>query len=60
MPITAFTLTISLFALAGVPLSSGFMSKLILFTAAVDGGLWWLRAWGPETAHSLWHITVGW
>jgi len=46
MPITAFTLTISLFALAGVPPLSGFMSKLILFTAAVDGGLWWLALAG--------------
>jgi len=46
MPITAFTLTISLFALAGVPPLSGFMSKLILFTAAVDGNLWWLALAG--------------
>ena len=46
MPITAFTLTISLFALAGVPPLSGFMSKLMLFTAAVDGGLWWLALAG--------------
>lgn len=42
MPITAFTLTISLFALAGVPPLNGFMSKLILFTAAADAQLWWL------------------
>ncbi len=46
MPITAFTLTISLFALAGVPPLSGFMSKLMLFTAAVDGNLWWLALAG--------------
>ncbi len=46
MPITAFTLTVSLFALAGVPPLSGFMSKLILFTAAVDGQLWWLALAG--------------
>ena len=46
MPITAFTLTISLFALAGVPPLSGFMSKLVLFTAAVDGKLWWLAMAG--------------
>lgn len=46
MPITAFTLTISLFALAGVPPLSGFMSKLVLFTAAMDGGLWWLALAG--------------
>jgi len=46
MPITAFTLTLSLFALAGVPPLSGFMSKLILFTAAVDGQVWWLALAG--------------
>lgn len=46
MPITAFTLTIALFALAGVPPLSGFMSKLVLFTAAVDGQLWWLALAG--------------
>jgi len=46
MPITAFTLTISLFALAGVPPLSGFMSKLVLFTAAVDGQMWWLALAG--------------
>lgn len=46
MPITSFTLTISLFALAGVPPLSGFMSKLVLFTAAVDNQLWWLALAG--------------
>jgi len=46
MPVTAFTLTVSLFALAGVPPLSGFMSKLVLFTAAVDGQLWWLALAG--------------
>jgi proton-translocating NADH-quinone oxidoreductase chain N len=46
MPITAFSLTIALFALAGVPPLSGFMSKLVLFTAAVDGQLWWLALIG--------------
>jgi len=46
MPMTAFMLTISLFALAGVPPLSGFMSKLMLFTAAFDGQLWWLALAG--------------
>ena len=46
MPITAFTLTISLFALAGVPPLNGFMSKLVLFAAAMDGQLWWLALAG--------------
>jgi NADH:ubiquinone oxidoreductase subunit 2 (subunit N) len=46
MPITAFTLSIALFALAGVPPLNGFMSKLVLFTAAVDAQLWWLALAG--------------
>jgi len=46
MPVTAFTLTVSMFALAGVPPLNGFMSKLILFTAAVDGKMWWLALAG--------------
>jgi len=46
MPITAFTLTLSLLALAGVPPLNGFMSKLVLFTAAVDGGMAWLALAG--------------
>lgn len=46
MPITAFTLTVSMFALAGVPPLNGFMSKLMLFTAAVDGNMWWLALAG--------------
>jgi NADH-quinone oxidoreductase subunit N len=46
MPVTAFTLTIALFALAGVPPLSGFMSKLVLFTAALDGRFWWLALAG--------------
>ncbi len=46
MPITSFTLTLSLFALAGVPPLNGFMSKLVLFTAAIDGQMWWLALAG--------------
>ena len=46
MPITAFTLTVSLLALAGAPPMNGFWSKLILFSAAIDGGLWWLALAG--------------
>ena len=46
MPITAFTLTLSLLALAGVPPLNGFMSKLVLFTAAIDGQMWWLALAG--------------
>ncbi len=54
MPITAFTLTIALLGLAGVPPLNGFMSKLVLFTAAVDGNLAWLAVAGVlNSAFSL-------
>jgi NADH-quinone oxidoreductase subunit N len=46
MPYTAFALSISLLGLAGVPPLNGFMSKLILFTAAVDSHLYWLALAG--------------
>ncbi|MFX1564398.1 MAG: NADH-quinone oxidoreductase subunit N [Promethearchaeota archaeon] len=54
MPITALSLTILLLALAGVPPLSGFFSKLILFTAAVEVGLLWLALAGVlNSAFSL-------
>jgi NADH-quinone oxidoreductase subunit N len=48
MPITAFAMTISLLALAGIPPLSGFWSKLLLFSSAIDSGqqIWW----GPYLA----------
>jgi NADH-quinone oxidoreductase subunit N len=45
MPITAIGLSISLLALAGVPPTSGFWSKLILFGSALDTGLPPWAAW---------------
>jgi NADH-quinone oxidoreductase subunit N len=54
MPYTAFALSISLLGLAGVPPLNGFMSKLILFTAAVDSHLYWLALAGVlNSAFSL-------
>lgn len=54
MPITALSLTILLLALAGVPPLSGFFSKLVLFTAAVEVGLVWLALAGViNSAFSL-------
>ncbi len=54
MPYTAFTLSILLLGLAGVPPLSGFMSKLILFTAAMDSNLYWLALAGVlNSAFSL-------
>ena len=46
MPITAFCLALSLLGLAGIPPLNGFWSKLILFSAAVDGGYAWLALAG--------------
>ena len=46
MPITAFSLAIALFGLVGIPPLNGFWSKLVLFTAAVDGGFAWLALVG--------------
>ena len=54
MPYMAFTLSILLLGLAGVPPLSGFMSKLVLFTAAVDSNLYWLALAGVlNSAFSL-------
>lgn len=54
MPITAFTLTICLLALAGVPPLNGFWSKLVLLTAAVDSDFIWLAVAGAlNSAFSL-------
>jgi NADH-quinone oxidoreductase subunit N len=41
-PITAFTMAISMLALAGVPPLNGFWSKLLLFLSVVNGPYAWL------------------
>jgi NADH-quinone oxidoreductase subunit N len=41
-PITSFTLSVSLLALAGVPPLNGFWSKLLLFLSVVNGPYAWL------------------
>ena len=46
VPKTALALSLSLFALAGMPPLAGFTSKLFLFKAGLDGGLWWLSLLG--------------
>lgn len=54
MPYTALALTVSLLALAGVPPLNGFMSKLVVFTAAVDSQFAWLALAGVlNSAFSL-------
>src|SRR3989338_107021 len=47
MPIISIGLVISLLALAGVPPTSGFWSKLMLFGSALDAGV---PSWGPWLA----------
>ncbi|MCK4474811.1 hypothetical protein KAU30_03120, partial [Candidatus Bathyarchaeota archaeon] len=46
MPISTITLSIALFALAGMPGLNGFMSKFVLFTAAIPAGMAWLAIAG--------------
>ena len=41
-PRLAAAMTIFLLSFAGIPLTAGFIGKLTVFTAAVEGGLWWL------------------
>ena len=54
MPVTAFTMTVALLALAGVPPLNGFWSKLVLFTSAIGGDLTWLAVAGAlNSAFSL-------
>lgn len=54
MPLTSFALAIALLALAGVPPLNGFWSKLILFTAAIEGNMAWLAIAGVlNSAFSL-------
>lgn len=43
-PWLASVLAVSLFALAGMPLTVGFIAKFYLFAAGLDGGLWLLLA----------------
>lgn len=46
MPITAFTITISFLALAGVPPLNGFWGKLLLFLSVAGGPFGWLAVAG--------------
>ncbi len=45
-PIAAAMLAILVLSLAGMPLTVGFWSKLILFQSAVVAGMWWLALIG--------------
>jgi len=41
-PTTAASFSILLLALAGVPLTGGFLAKFYLFLSVIQGNLWWL------------------
>lgn len=43
-PVLAATLVVALLSLVGIPPLAGFVGKLTLFTAAIDGGYAWLAA----------------
>jgi NADH-quinone oxidoreductase subunit N len=49
-PLLATTLLLALFALAGVPPTSGFIGKWFLFRAAMAEGWWWLVLLGAINA----------
>jgi NADH-quinone oxidoreductase subunit N len=49
-PLLAGALTLFLLSLAGVPLTAGFVGKLVVFAAAVEAGFWWLVVIGVLTA----------
>ena len=49
-PLLAATLLLALFALAGVPPTSGFIGKWFLFRAAMSEGWWWLVLLGAINA----------
>ena len=41
-PVLAFSLSIFLLSLLGMPLTAGFMGKIMVFSAAIDQGYVWL------------------
>ena len=45
-PMLAGALSLFLLSLAGVPLTSGFIGKLVVFGAAIEAGYWWLAVVG--------------
>jgi NADH-quinone oxidoreductase subunit N len=45
-PVAAFSFLIVILSLIGLPGTAGFMGKLVVFSSAVDQGLWWLALIG--------------
>ncbi|ADJ15712.1 NADH-quinone oxidoreductase subunit N [Halalkalicoccus jeotgali] len=57
-PIACAAVTVFLFSLAGLPIGGGFLSKYVLFTAAIGAGYWWLAAVGAlASALSLFYYS---
>ncbi|MFB6128814.1 MAG: NADH-quinone oxidoreductase subunit N [Halorhabdus sp.] len=57
-PVASVAMTVFLFSLAGLPVGAGFLSKYVLFGAAVNAGLWWLAAVGAiASALSLFYYS---
>ncbi|MGB9940077.1 F(420)H(2) dehydrogenase subunit N [Methanosarcina sp.] len=42
MPLAALSMTVFVFALAGIPPTAGFMAKLVLFSSTIEAGMAWL------------------
>jgi proton-translocating NADH-quinone oxidoreductase chain N len=43
-PVACAAMSVFMLSLAGIPLGGGFLSKYVLFGAAVGAGFWWLAA----------------
>ena len=55
-PLMALCISVLMFALAGIPLTAGFMSKLLVFSSAINAGLAWLAVIAIlNSAVSLWY-----
>jgi len=55
-PLMALCISVLMFALAGIPLTAGFMSKLLVFSSAINAGLAWLAVIAIlNSALSLWY-----
>ena len=50
MPITSFCFFVGAFAISGIPPFNGFQSKLALFVAGADAGVWWAVVLGIGTS----------
>jgi len=42
MPLAALSMTVFVFALAGIPPTAGFMAKFVLFSSTIEAGMTWL------------------